>query len=312
MAFKVGGTLGQLGMGAKKLVDNIDGTTANNNAADDRKKVDAAQQQALAGFQGLEAPTIATAGSPANGFDMGYYTTADSGMNNVKVDPALRQAQMNALQNLENIGNSNGLTDADRALIASTDRDAAMQDKSRRDAILQNNAARGMAGSGNELLAQLASSQAATDRSNQNGLTVAGQAQQRALAALEQAGTLGGQMEGQDWQEQADKAKAQDQINQFNANVKNNSVQNNNQWKQQVFQNQSGIAANKANVLNGLAATQENRANQQAATAANNQNTLLNMATGGLTGYLKSQQDKDKDKSGGGGMTSALLGAFGG
>jgi hypothetical protein len=81
--------------------------------------------------------------------------------------------------------------------------------------------ARGVGGSGNELLAQLQSSQAATDRQAQQGLDVAGMAQSRALQSNQQQGALGGDIRRQDFGEQSAKAQATDNINQFNVGTRN-------------------------------------------------------------------------------------------
>jgi hypothetical protein len=158
---------------------------------------------------------------------MNSVNQGDSRLEGINVDPRLKQAQMDALMQMQGIAASGGMTAADTANLSKIQSQSAQADKGRREAILQNMAARGMAGSGNELLAQLQSSQAATDRQSQEGLDIAGMAQRRALEAMMQGGQLGGSIRGQEFGEQARVAEAQDSINRFNAANQNSANQYN-------------------------------------------------------------------------------------
>lgn len=144
------------------------------------------------------------------------YQQGATEMRGITTDPRLRNAQMGALDALAGIVEGGGLTMADQANLARIQSQAAEADRGRREAILQNMRMSGMGGSGLELLAQLQSGQAATTDAAQQSLDVAGMAQDRALQAMMQQGQLGGQIRGQEFGEQADIAKAQDIINQFN------------------------------------------------------------------------------------------------
>ena len=140
-----------------------------------------------------------------------------SAMEGVSTDPRLKQAQLAALSSLQEIGSSGGMTATERAQLAKVQGEVAQADRGRRAAILQNMQSRGMGGSGMELLAQLQSSQGATDRASQAGLDISGMAQQRALQALNQAGGMAGGIRGQDFGEQSQIAAAKDAIAKFNA-----------------------------------------------------------------------------------------------
>lgn len=140
-----------------------------------------------------------------------------SAFKDINVDPRLMKEQYGSLDALSQIADSGGMTAMDKANLARTQSQANQNDKGRRDAILQNMAARGMSGSGNELLAQLQSSQASTDRQSQAGLDTAGMAQQRALDAIMQRGNLAGGMQSQQFGQEAQKAQAADAIAKFNA-----------------------------------------------------------------------------------------------
>lgn len=136
---------------------------------------------------------------------------------NFESDPALREKQMSGMSALDEIVEGGGFTLADKANLARMQNETAQADRGRRDAIMQNMQARGMGGSGMELLAQLQSSQAATDRASQAGLDQAGMAQQRALDAIMNQGAMAGNIRGQDFGENAQRAQAADYLKTFNA-----------------------------------------------------------------------------------------------
>jgi len=183
------------------------------------------------------------------------FTQGDTEMAGITTDPRLRDAQLGALDALSGIAEGGGLTLADEANLGKLQSSVAQADRGRREAILQNMQMRGQGGSGLELLAQLQSGQAATTDAAQGSLDIAGMAQDRALQAMIQGGQLGGQVRAQDFGEQADIAKAQDIINQFNTgNLTQNSQFN------------TGIAndASRFNIGNQMQTGQFNIGNQMA------------------------------------------------
>lgn len=175
-----------------------------------------------------------------------------SEMDNISTDPKLKSAQMDALLGLQDISDSGGLTDADQANLSKirTDEDTAARGK--REAIIQNAQSRGLGGSGLELMSQMQNQQDSATRNSQRDMDVAGQAQNRALQALIQGGQLGGQIQQQDFNQQAQTAQANDAISKFNA-----------QNKQQV--NMANVAANNAAAATNLQ-NKQNIANQNVAT----------------------------------------------
>jgi hypothetical protein len=233
--------------------------------------------QILAQYEGMNAPTI----GPMQKYEMQPGMKAEtiaagpdlqarlieaqeaaatdmgpSAMEGIALDPALRQQQMASMAALQDIANSGGLTSKDKANLSRIETDNATADRGRREAIRQNMAARGMGGSGMDLLAQLQSSQAATDRAAQQGLDVAGMAEQRALDAIMQSGNLAGNLRGQDYSEASQKAKAQDAIAQFNAANKNQFAQYNAGQRS---------AANQFNAQNQMQMDRYNRDNSMQA-----------------------------------------------
>lgn len=139
-----------------------------------------------------------------------------SAMESVQTDPSLKSAQMEALMSLQDLSEG-GMTDMDRANLAKISAEEAASARGAREAILQGMEARGAGGSGASLLAQLQNAQDAATRKSARDTEVAGQASQRALEALQQAGTQAGNIRGQDFSEQAAKAEAADAIAKFNA-----------------------------------------------------------------------------------------------
>ena len=188
------------------------------------------------------------------------YEDVNSALSNISPDPQLRERQMASMAALEDIIQGGGFNAQDKANLNRIQSEAIQADKGRRDAILQNMHTRGMGGSGMELLAQLQSSQAATDRQNQAGLDIAGQAQQRALEAIMQQGAMAGNLRSQDFGEAAQKAQAQDAIAKFNAANKLNVNQ---------FNSANQYDANKFNVNSNNQFAQLNQGQQQQLNNAN-------------------------------------------
>jgi len=144
-------------------------------------------------------------------------TLGPSEMAGISTDPALRQAQLNALSKLQEVGAAGG---EDAQFLAEQSRlesDINRNLRGQQDAIMQNLATRGMSGGGQELVARQMSAQDAVNRQAQMAMDAKAQAQQRALQALMQSGQLGGQMQAQDFGQAAQKAQAADAIARFNA-----------------------------------------------------------------------------------------------
>jgi len=207
-------------------------------------------------------------------------TQGNTEMSNISVDPRLKAAQLNALSQMQEIGSNGGMNLADKANLSRIQSETSQADRGRRDAVLQNMNARGMGGSGAELMAQLQSSQAATDRSSQAGLDVAAQAQSRALQAMMQSGQMGGEMRGQEFGEQAKIASAQDAINNFNTGTTNNTRQ---------FNAGQQTGADKFNIGNAYDATKTNAATGFNA-ALSNRDVRQNVSNSGTSAANASQQ----------------------
>ena len=246
------------------LLDIVTG--GKNQAAED------ALNQAKAVFAGLNVPSIASMTMPElqQYVNAGIITPAQAQAVNIdnnaynlaKTDPAALQAQVASLNTLQEIGQTGGLTPTAQAQITQANQQAATQLQGQRASILDQAAQRGIPTS----LMAVASQENAAGQDAQNAMlastNAAANAQQQALTALANAGTLGGQIESQQYTEQANKASAQNAINQWNA-------------ANQTAVNQANVAAqNTAKQLNQ--ANAQNVANQNTGLA--NQQTAYNVA----------------------------------
>lgn len=246
------------------------------------------------------------------------YFQQQSEMSNISLDPRFKNAQLDALSSLQNISDEGGINANMRSQLNDIQTDEDTRARGAREAILQNAQARGVGGSGVELLNNLTNAQDSATRSSQRGFDVAAQAQQNALQSLQAAGQLGGQLQGQEFNQQAQIAGANDSINRFNTqnqqnvnsqnvaarnvaqeknlaskqNVANSNVdlankqqQYNNELVQQNFQNQLSKNTAAANALNKVAAAQD------AKNAQSDANTKQLIGTG-LTAAAAAFSDK--------------------
>ena len=202
----------------------------------------------------------------------------------ISSDPRLRDSQMASMSALDDIASSGGMNAQDRANLSRIQSQTSTADRGRRQAIQQGMASRGMGGSGMDLMAQLQSSQAATDQHGQQGLDVAGMAQSRALDAMMQSGQMAGNVRGQDWQQDSDRASARDRINSFNTQNRNRNSEFN------VGQQNNNSQFNAGNQLS----TALNNRNTNLGAAQWNAGARMNTAEGnraGRQGIMKSNTE---------------------
>jgi hypothetical protein len=232
------------------VVGAIEGGNA---ASNQLQAAEAARQQALQEFQGINVPSVANqtlnlqqygnAGNLVNENEQALQQGPNA-LAGISTDPRLVQAQMAALNQLSTTGQM-GMTPGEQAALNQAQNNAAAQAQAKNAQILNQFAAQGMGGSGAQLAAQLNNSQASAQQLANNSNQVAQNAQQNALQAISQAGTLGGQMQAQQFGQQAQIAQAQNYINQFNTmnsqNVQNQNVQAANAAALRNLQNQQSL-----------------------------------------------------------------------
>jgi hypothetical protein len=141
---------------------------------------------------------------------------AESEVAKIKEDPALRQQQVKALQQMQQRGQV-GLSAEDRAALNQVRGEVQRDSEAKRQQIMQSMQARGMGGSGAELMAALQSAQGASDQAASGSDALMAQAQQRALQAISESGRMSGDIRQQDFGVESTRASAKDQLEQMRA-----------------------------------------------------------------------------------------------
>lgn len=178
----------------------------------------------------------------------------NSEMGGITTDPRLQDAEMAALDELRRTGESGGLRAADQAKLENVMSQTAQAERGSREAILMDAAQRGASTGGGAIAAQLANQQGAAQRNHMGGVEIAGQAQDAALQAILQSGQLAGSMQGRQFEQAAQKAKAQDLINQMNTQARQGVMQRNvgsrNAAQQYNLQNQQNLMNSNVDIGN--------------------------------------------------------------
>jgi hypothetical protein len=163
-------------------------------------------------------------------------------LSKIVADPKFKEAQDQTLSRLKQISDGGGLTAEDRAQLSTIHNQTARQASNRQSQIVEDMNARGVGGSGAELAMRQANAQDEANRANQGGLDVAAGAQKRAYQAMMDRGQMATAMRGQDWNEKAQTASAQDAINKFNKQFELDQQKYNNGIDQQRFTNNAYLA----------------------------------------------------------------------
>ncbi len=132
----------------------------------------------------------------------------------IKEDPGLREAQMQALNSLQQRAKV-GLSAEDRAALNQVRSETQRDSEAKRQQIMQTMQSRGQGGGGADLMAQLQSAQGAADQAAAGSDTLMAQAQSRALDALGQSGRMATDVRGQEFGIEETKARALDERNRF-------------------------------------------------------------------------------------------------
>lgn len=283
----------------------IGGVIGSGQAQDSADAANNARKEALAQFANIALPDIEKQRLNLEQYtNLGTYNpelealvnAQNTNLENVSLDPRLRNEQMRALESMSGIAES-GMTPQDAAAFELARRNAAAEGEAKQQQILQNMQARGQGGSGAELMARLQSNQSGADRLQQAQLEEAAKKQQARMQALTQQANMAGSIRSQDYGQQTDLARAQDAINQFNTansqsvNARNTSTKNQGQLnnltraqelanmnvntrnqqqtsnkglEQQQFQNQLSKAAGSSGQYAGMASANDKQAQNTA------------------------------------------------
>lgn len=216
-------------------------------------------QTALKQYQDINVPTIAsetvsnlpqeTVQGSVNPNQIQVAQQAPTEFNNISLDPATRQAQVNALGGYQDIANAGGL-DANAKLGIQQAIDATnTQSQGAQGAIMKNAQAMGQGGGDFALTQRAIAGQGASNNAATQGMQQAAMAEANREAALSGMANIGGQLNASDYNQAANKAASQNAINATNTGATN--------------------AANTGNVANNLASQQFNVSNAQNVNAAN-------------------------------------------
>lgn len=250
---------------AAAAIPAVAGLIGNDLSANDRNEALKIQKEALENIKNINTPDIRelrialeryqSAGEVAPQMQSLIHQ-GDTSMNDIAVDPRLKAAQMQSLLSMQR-GGVEGLRPEDEALLSRIRSNNETDAQARDQAIRQNMQERGGWDTGSEIAARLIASQGAANRAGQQGLDVGAQASQAALQNIISAGSLGGQMNAQDFSQQAQTAQARDVIKNYNA-INSQQVGNQNIALANAAQAQN--LANRQNVANqnvGLSNQQE-------------------------------------------------------
>lgn len=169
-----------------------------------------------------------------------------SAFEDIRTDPALREAQMGAFSKLKGIEDAGGLMLEDEAALNKIQNQTARQATARQSAIREDMAERGVGGSGAELALSQANAQAEAQRASEAGMDIAAQAQKRYYDSIMARGRMAGDIRGQEYGEARDKAAARDEISRYNADALARQQQYNNGVRQQGYGNAMGRADKQA------------------------------------------------------------------
>lgn len=182
---------------------------------------------------------------------LGAEELGDTSFEKIQEDESLRQAQLDALRQMQEMGEV-GLTPEERAQRAEMLRESAAQGQAAQKQILQSMAERGNLDSGASLIAQLqANAQQGMDARRQSEQMAADVAQRR-RDAINRASGMAGQMSQQDLARQTNLASARDRISQFNAAQRAQTGRLNLAAQQNIENQQAAIANQQAQVQNQL------------------------------------------------------------
>lgn len=234
MATKLGGTVSGMGSGAAAGtavlpgwgtaigagLGGLVGFFGSNN--DEAEAAKAAQQAAFDEIMQLDAPPVTARAILLQKFEQAGLLTPELEQKIKEIDPVQvketaqnRQMQMEVANKYKSLSDT-GMSPEDYAMQNKLRNEAERAAEAQRQSILQRAQMAGQSGSGQELAAQLLSSQASANREMEGGLEVGAQAQRRALEALAGYGRQAGDIREQDYRTEAKNTDVQNEFNRFN------------------------------------------------------------------------------------------------
>jgi hypothetical protein len=230
-----------------------------------------------------------------------------SAMDGIALDPAYKQAQMNALAKLQDISSNSGNDFQNKADTNNMISTVNQQLQGQEGAIQQNLATRGLSGGMSEMVQRQMAAQNASNQAANSGINLQAQAQQRALQALMSQNSVASGLSNQDFSQQSAKANADDAISRFNANNLQNSNNTNaaaqNTAAQWNANNQQGVANKNTDLTNTANQWNTNGMAQQ------NYNNQMGKATGVANQYGNIASGEDRSRQSNAALTGSLVSA---
>lgn len=203
----------------------------------------------------------------------------------MNIDPTGREAQLSALEKFRTLMNNNGQDAQSRMAFMKAQAEAGRLDSGFQGRMQQQMARTGMAGSGLDYASQMQAQQGALQRAAEMQTQAAADAANRSFGAAQQVAGLGGSIRGQDYQQASDRAKAQDEINRWNAEQLDATARYNNYIEQQKFNNRMSQLQGETGQVIGMANANEAEAARTRAYAAQ-QGTAIQEGANGIAGGL--------------------------
>jgi len=211
---------------AQIAMNLIAGGKAAEAAAEQMKAMNAEQVKAIAKYQealetlqaqgipSIKAQKIVLESPESVGLQE-VHEQAQSGFKDITTDPRLEEAQMNALESMQQYGKA-GATEGEKATRDMLRADASADEQARQKSILQDFEQKGQGDSGLALAARLSSSQSAANRNLRQQQQQAADISRRAMEGVAKGGAMAGDIRKQSFGEQAQIETAEDRIKRFN------------------------------------------------------------------------------------------------
>jgi hypothetical protein len=217
----------------------------------------------------------------------------NSRMDGIKTNSRYQEAELAALKDLED-QSKNGFTASDRADMAKTEMEVNRANRGRLGAIQQNMQSRGMGGSGMDLVAQMQSAQDSQEIAALRALEREGMMQDRKQSATAKLGDLSSQLQGRDFNQEAQKAQAADAFARFNNQLANSTAEAN--WNRGNSTADRNVAAG-TNFRGNVLSAKQGQAQQNYDYSADKQNRMM-----------KADQEAEQRQAG---NTGAIMGTAG-
>lgn len=200
-----------------------------------------------------------------------------SALEEISLDPKAREAQLNALQSLQQYADE-GMSDADKFGMEQMLGQVSAATKSNQANIEADMARRGMDSSGAALMGKMNAQQSGANTARQQAMQQAAQGQQNRMAALNQLANQSGQMQSQDFARQAQVGSAKDAIAQANAANRYQTNAANLSARQSIENQRANTANQQAQVGNQIAQQNFNNAYSKTGAQGNVANSMSNIA----------------------------------